>query len=94
MESPKKVNDPTLNRKILTRNTFNTIFPVYSTKVKDFMSSTHTSFTSELDFGKHSEFVTHNKDTMKKINNKKVDRIVQYTESMLKIKNLVKLNKK
>ena len=94
MDSPKKGNDPTLNRRVYTRNTFNHIFPGYAPKLATFMSNTQTNFTSSLSFTDDSDFVIHNKDTSKKDYNKKADRIVQYTESMLKIKNLSKLNRK
>jgi hypothetical protein len=86
--------DLTYHHRINKRNTFNTIFPVYTPKVKDFMSSTQSSFTNSLNYEKDSEFETHNKDLINKSFNKKVDRIVQYTESMLKIKNMIKLNRK
>lgn len=94
MESPAKKIDPTYHRKINTKNTFNHIFPVYAPKLANPMSSTQTSFTSSLDFSKDSEFLTHNKDTSNRHNNKKIDRIVEYTESMLKIKDMIKINKK
>lgn len=94
MESPKKKIDPTYYRKINTRSTFNHIFPQYTPKVKDFMSRTQMSFTSTMDFEKGSDFLVHNRDSSKRSHNKKIDRIVEYTESMLKIRDLVKINKK
>ena len=94
MESPKKVRDPTYHHRIHTRNTFNHVFPLYLPKISRFMSSTQSSFTNSLDFSGDSEFVTHNRDTLGKRYNKKIDRIVEYTESMLKIKNIIKLNRK
>ena len=94
METPKKSIDPTMNHRIHTRNTFNHVFPIYAPKLSNFMSSTQSNFTSSLDFSEKSEFVMHNKDTLKKTFNKKADRIITYTEEMLKIKNLSKLNRK
>jgi len=94
MEKKKNFVDPTINHRINKRNTFDTIFPVYSPKVRTFMSSTMSSFTDSFSYKEGSEFATHNKDSRNKSFNKKVDRIVEYTESMLKIKNMIKLNRK
>ena len=93
MEKTKKV-DSTFHHRINKRNTFDSIFPVYTTKVKDFMSCTQSTFTNSLNYEKDSEFEIHNKDLINKSLNKRADRIVQYTESMLKIKNMIKLNRK
>ena len=93
MEKNNRV-DPTFHHRINKRNTFDSIFPVYTSKVKDFMSCTQSTFTNSLSYEKDSEFEIHNKDLISKPLNKRADRIVQYTESMLKIKNLVKLNRK
>lgn len=94
MEKKKNFVDSTMNHRINKRNTFNTIFPVYSPKVKNYMSSTMSSFTNSFSYNEDSEFTAHNKDSRNKSFNKKADRIVQYTESMLKIKNMIKLNRK
>jgi hypothetical protein len=93
MESPKKISDPTMNHRINKRNTFNHIFPSYAPALPTYMSSTQSSFTNSLDYSRDSDFVIHNGDNPKKVYNKKVDRIVFYTESMLKIKNMRKLNR-
>lgn len=94
MEHKNKSLDPTMNHRIRNRNTFDTIFPVYTPKVKNFMSNTMSNFTNSFSYEKNSEFTIHNEDSQIKSYNKRADRIVQYTESMLKIKNMIKLNRK
>ncbi|CAG9330139.1 unnamed protein product [Blepharisma stoltei] len=84
----KTVIDPTLNHSMKGRNTFNTIFPQYSPRVKEFTTTIDSSFHETVDFSNESGFVLHNKDLLDKEHHKKVDRHVIYREEMLKVKNM------
>jgi hypothetical protein len=85
--------DLTLNRKIAAKNTFQNIFPVYAPQFSNFQSTTRTTHSQSVDFNEDSEFSVHNQDIQQKTHNKKADRMVHYTEAMLKVKNMRAIKK-
>lgn len=84
----RQVIDPTLDRTVKARNTFNTIFPVYTPKIHLFESTVSSAFNETVDYANDSGFVVHNKDLLDKEFHMKVDRHVTYREEMLKVKNM------
>lgn len=85
--------DLTLNRKIGAKNTFQNIFPVYAPKFSSFTSTTKSTHSQSVDFSGDSDFVVHNKDIQNKTYNKRADRMVHYTEAMLRVKNMRAIKK-
>ena len=93
MEPESSEIDETLNRKIGTKNTFQHIFPVYAPQFSKFQSTSKTSHSLSVDYSTDSEFSIHNQDISKKTYNKKTDRMVHYTEAMLRVKNMRAIKK-
>jgi hypothetical protein len=93
MDAESQDFDLTFNRKIVQRNTFQKIFPVYAPQFSNFKSTTRTSHSQSVDYSEKSEFSIHNQDIHKKEHNKKTDRMVHYTEAMLRVKNMRAIKK-
>ena len=88
MESDLTEADPTMNRNMRTKNTFQNVFPIYAPQFSNYMSTTGYNHSLHVDYSENSEFSIHNKDIHDKLYNKKADRLVHYTEAMLKVKNM------
>ena len=93
MESKGTLQDLTLNRKVGAKNTFQNIFPVYAPQFRNFQSTTKTHHSQSVDYSGDSEFSIHNQDIHHKTYNKKADRMVHYTEAMLRVKNMRAIKK-
>ena len=93
MESTPDETDLTFNRSIVNKNTFQKIFPVYAPQFSNFKSTTKTCHSHSVDYSESSEFSIHNQDIQKKKYNKKADRMVHYTEAMLRVKNMRAIKK-
>jgi len=85
--------DLTLNRKIGAKNTFQSVFPVYAPQFSNFTSTSKSTHSQSVDFSGDSDFVVHNKEIQNKTYNKKADRMVHYTEAMLRVKNMRAIKK-
>ena len=85
--------DFTLNRRIAAKNTFQNVFPVYAPQFSNFSSTTKRTHSQSVDFNENSEFCIHNQDIQHKTYNKRADRMVYYTEAMLKVKNMRAIKK-
>lgn len=93
MEPSLDEKDLTFNRGVTNKNTFQKIFPVYAPQFSSFSSTAQSSHSQRVDFSESSEFSVHNQDIHKKTYNKKADRMVHYTEAMLKVRNMRALKK-
>jgi hypothetical protein len=80
--------DSTMDHITRGRSTTTRIFPVYAPRQIRFASTTSSTFNNIVDISHNSEFMTHNIEVITKPYNKKMDRYVNYNESMLKIKGM------
>lgn len=93
MEFSEEEKDLTFNRAVANKNTFQRMFPVYAPELSKFTSTSKTAHSQSVDYSDLSDFSIHNQDLHRKTYNKKVDRMVHYTEAMLKVKNMRALKK-